>query len=281
MTVKFLLPPAVCRLSRLLVLLAIPFYSLLGNEKIVVFNNNGAGFEWYGVVKISLIMLSGVSYVAWSLVLIRKSRVQLESNFSNTDHKNLQWLEYLSMGLAAIWTLVLFFDDHIIFSGVAILVLLIGIFGINQLPIFSARLESTLAPPNQELVETNPVRYAKSGLKTEDAALLYDRMTLIMKTEALFKKNDLALMELAALLDVHPNYLSQVVNEKEGKNFYNYVNTLRAEEFVRMVALPEKRHFSLLALANECGFNSKSTFNKYVKLVSGKIPSKHFDSANN
>jgi AraC-like DNA-binding protein len=64
-----------------------------------------------------------------------------------------------------------------------------------------------------------------------------------------------------------------VINEKTGKNFYTYINTLRAEAFVRLVALPEKRHFTLLALAYECGFNSKSTFNKYVKLVSGKIPS--------
>lgn len=259
----------------LLVLLAMPFYALSGNEKLAIFQNEGAGYEWYGIVQILLTLVSGLGYVAWSLLMIQKSRVRMENIFSNTDRKNMQWLEYLSVGLAGVWLLVFFFDDHIIFSGVAVLVLLIGIFGINQLQIFAASPEIILpdATPQTEQTENTATRYAKSGLKAEDGDLLFYRLDMLMKNEALYKKNDLSLTELATQLEVHPNYLSQVINEKTGKNFYTYINTLRAEAFVRLVALPEKRHFTLLALGYECGFNSKSTFNKYVKLVSGKIPS--------
>lgn len=266
----------------LLTLLAVPFYALSGNEKLAVYQNKGMGYEWYSIVQILLILISGLGYVAWSLLLIRKSRVRMENVFSNTDQKNLQWLQYLSIGMAVVWLLVLFFDDQVIFLGVAVLVFLIGIFGINQLEIFGANPEILLAEsaPQTEQTGNATARYIKSGLKPEDADLLYRRLDVLMKNEAHYKNNDLSLTELATLLDVHPNYLSQVVNEKTGKNFYNYINTLRAEEFVRLVCLPEKRYFTLLALANECGFNSKSTFNKYVKSVSGKIPSEHLDFVN-
>lgn len=261
----------------LLMLLALPFYSLSGGEKIAVYENGGSGYEWYGQIRMPMILLSGVCYVMASLRLIRKSRAQSEHIFSNTDHKNLQWLEYLSIGLAVIWLLVFFFDDHIIFAGVATLVFLIGMFGINQLPVFSANTAITAPETEPEPAAPLPARYAKSGLKADDTSLLYDRLTLKMQQEGLYKNNDLTLAELAATLAVHPNYLSQVINEKEGKNFYQYVNMLRAAEFLRLISLPAKRHFSLLALAGECGFNSKSTFNKYVKLVSGKTPSEHLD----
>jgi AraC-like DNA-binding protein len=64
-----------------------------------------------------------------------------------------------------------------------------------------------------------------------------------------------------------------VINEREGKNFYDYINCLRIEEFKRLAAAPENRKYTLMALAEECGFNSKSSFNRYFKKVTGKAPS--------
>ncbi|MCF8245807.1 MAG: helix-turn-helix domain-containing protein [Saprospiraceae bacterium] len=268
-----------------LYLLAIPFYRLSGAEKIRVFENQGAGFEWVQAVQAVFIMASGLGYTAWSLWLIRKHRRKVQDIFSNTDKKELQWLQYLSIGLGLIWLLVLFFDDKIIFTGAAALVLFIGFFGINQLPIFqSGKVAARDSQPlplvdfaENEQPEQESVRYAKSGLKEDDAHLLYQRLTSLMQTEAPFKNNELTLADLAKSLGIHSNYLSQVVNEKEGKNFYNYINTLRVEEFIRLASLPENQKYTLLSLAYDCGFNSKSTFNKYFRTVTGKTPSEYFD----
>ena len=87
-------------------------------------------------------------------------------------------------------------------------------------------------------------------------------------------------MELAKQLDVHPNYLSQVINEKEQKNFYNYINALRIKEFIRLAERPESKNYTLLSLAYDCGFNSKSTFNKHFKLNTQKTPTQYFKSQN-
>ncbi|HPH20718.1 MAG TPA: helix-turn-helix domain-containing protein [Haliscomenobacter sp.] len=257
----------------LLIGLATPFYALSGKEKIEVFSNHGVGYEWYSLTQIILIILSGIAYVVGSLVLIRRSQLSLEK-------WHLQWLQYLSIGLAAIWLLVLVFDDGVIFSGVSLLVILIGILGINQAPVFSSHFESKLtAWDGSKMVPESgpvPIRYAKSGLKSDASDALFERLVLLMKKEEIYKNNELTLNELAALLDVHANSLSQVINEKVGKNFYNYINTLRVEAFINLAAQPDKQHYSLLALAFECGFNSKSTFNKYFKAVVGETPSEYF-----
>ena len=81
--------------------------------------------------------------------------------------------------------------------------------------------------------------------------------------------------DLARRLNTHPNYLSQVINEKEGKNLYDYVNTLRIEEFIKLVSQPHNQNLTLLSLAYECGFNSKSSFNRYFKKTTGQSPSEY------
>ncbi len=271
----------------ILYLLAIPFFMLSAAEKTEVFNNKGAGYEWYNLTQQAMIIIIGLGYIFWSLVRIHKHRTKIKQWFSNTDKITLRWLEYLSIGLGIIWLLVLFFDDHIVFSGVVLLVIFIGMFGITQLPVFYAHreiLETTPHPdppsfdefvPPAEDKEEDVVRYAKSGLKEPEATDLHQRLTKMMEEKALYKQNDVTLADLAALLDTHPNYLSQVINEKEEKNFYNYINTLRVEAFIHASSQPDKKHYSLLALAYESGFNSKSTFNKYFKAHTGKAPSEY------
>jgi YesN/AraC family two-component response regulator len=113
-------------------------------------------------------------------------------------------------------------------------------------------------------------------LKENEANELHLRLTQLMEKEALFKKNDLTLQDLANRLDTHPNYLSQVINEKEQKNFYTYINNLRVKAFIENASQGATKNYTLLALAFDSGFNSKSTFNKYFKESTGKSPSEFF-----
>lgn len=268
-----------------LVLLAIPFYSLSGAEKIAVIDNGGIDFLWYIIYLNSLVFISGLAYSIWSLYLIRKHQKNIQNNFSNTDKKELQWLQYLSIGLGIIWFIVLFANDpSTIFTGVVIFVLFIGFFGINQMNIFQTNalpVSNIEIPKNEKIEKTMPLssapkRYAKSGLTNDMAAKIYSNLDELMTKESLFNNNDITLTELAKRLDVHPNHLSQVINEKEGKNFYNYINSLRIKEFIQLASLPENKKFTLLALAYDCGFNSKSTFNKHFKENTGKTPTEYF-----
>lgn len=269
------------------VLLAIPFYELSGEEKVYVFENDGAGFEWFVVYISILIPLSGLIYSLWSLWLIKKHRLRIQDNFSNTDKKELLWLRYLSIGFIIIWVLAIFFDNTIIYSAVAMLVLFIGFFGINQLNIFYSPLAEASehpyanTPPEEQKGEAPKPRaiskrYTKSGLTEARATEIYDRLNKLLVDDAIYKNENLTLAELAKLLDAHPNHLSQVINEREGKNFYNYINSVRIREFIRLASLPENKKYTMISLAYDVGFGTKSTFNKHFKACTGKTPTDFF-----
>ena len=102
---------------------------------------------------------------------------------------------------------------------------------------------------------------------------IYTGLTKVINEEKIFVNPELTLAELAQTLDVHPHNLSQVINTYEEKSFYDYINLKRIEEFKRIVALPENRKFTLLALAHDCGFNSKTSFNRNFKNLTGLSPS--------
>ena len=109
---------------------------------------------------------------------------------------------------------------------------------------------------------------------------LHSRLTQLMETEKIYTESELSLSELANRLNTLPNYLSQVINDKEGKNFYDYINMLRIEEFKTLVSRPENRKYTLLSLSYDCGFNSKSSFNKNFKKVTGLSPSEYLNHLN-
>jgi len=271
------------------IIVAIPFYILSGTEKIYVYQQEGIGFEWYIIYQKILIVFFGLMYSIWALIIIKKHQVKIQQNFSNTDKKELQWLRYLSIGFGVIWIIVLFFENRIIFSAVVVLVLFMGYFGINQLNVFHSNtapeqiIDDTITvktkdnsskqkPKNNTVTE----KYAKSGLNEERASEIYANLLRLMDDSTSYKNEELTLVELSRILQVHPNHLSQVINEMEGKNFYNYINSLRINEFINLASLPENKKYTIISLAYDCGFSSKSTFNKQFKLHTGKTPTEFF-----
>ena len=90
-----------------------------------------------------------------------------------------------------------------------------------------------------------------------------------------------ALQKLAARLSIPPQHLSQVVNEQLNQNILDYINTHRVEEAKRRLADPARKHLSILAIAEEVGFNSKSSFNSVFKKYTNITPSEFRKSAPN
>lgn len=262
--------------------LAFPFYSLSGPEKVAVFEQEGAGFEWYFWVRIISFLVSGFTYSILTVVWVRKYRKRLLEYLSNIDKQMLRWLEFLAVGLAAIWICVGLFEDQIIFMGVVTFILLIGFFGIRHVPVFYG-LVPTSTEPSLKTPESVPAppstKYQKSGLTQTEIDALFNRLQSTMETDRLYQNGDLKLQDLATHLSVHPNHLSQAINSHTGHSFYHYINSLRIDAFLELAAQPKSKQFTYLALAFECGFNSKSTFNKYFKLHTGKTPSQYFKSA--
>ena len=100
----------------------------------------------------------------------------------------------------------------------------------------------------------------------------------IMKTEQPYLNSDLKSHELASLLNTTPHYLSKIINQELGLNFYSFINGYRIEEFKKRALQKENKNFTLTGIAKDVGFNSKSSFNRVFKATVGITPSEYIKS---
>jgi len=94
----------------------------------------------------------------------------------------------------------------------------------------------------------------------------------LIKNEKPFLDPALSLKTLAAKTGIHPNKLSWLLNEHLSRNFNEFINLHRLETFKVISKDPAYSHLSLLGLAYESGFTSKTVFNTYFKKVTGMSP---------
>lgn len=122
--------------------------------------------------------------------------------------------------------------------------------------------------------EPPPARkYEWSTLTPEASERYLKRLLQSMNEEKLYLDAELTVAKLAEVLSIPAPHLSQTINERLNQTFVDFVNTYRVEEAKRMLADPLKRHFTVLAIAEEAGFNSKSSFNSVFKKHARVTPS--------
>lgn len=104
--------------------------------------------------------------------------------------------------------------------------------------------------------------------KTESA-----RLVQLLDQKALYTRPGLTIEELARELDLPVRYISYLINTYFSSSFHHFINTYRVKEVIRKINDPAEKHKTLLALAFESGFNSKSSFNQVFKNHTGQSPS--------
>jgi AraC-like DNA-binding protein len=102
------------------------------------------------------------------------------------------------------------------------------------------------------------------------------KLNELMESEKPYRHPDLSVSHLAEMLGTRPHVLSRVINDHFHKNFRDFVNTYRVEEFISLANNQQYKHYTFLALAQEVGFNSKSTFNLAFKKLTRQNPRAYF-----
>lgn len=105
---------------------------------------------------------------------------------------------------------------------------------------------------------------------------LVQRIEQVMMIEKPYKNPDLNIAELSEILESKPHLISKVINDYYHKNYRDFINEYRINEFIRVFKSKEYKNFTFLALANEVGFNSKSTFNLAFKKYTKQSPREFF-----
>ena len=115
-------------------------------------------------------------------------------------------------------------------------------------------------------------KYKQTLLDSEEINKYTKELEQIMKTYKLYLNPDVSLKDLASYLDLPANYMSQLLNQGFNKNFSEYINTFRLNEFKKRVVLPENKGLTIMAVAYDSGFNSKTVFNTFFKKSEGITP---------
>ncbi|PKB18781.1 AraC family transcriptional regulator [Flavobacterium sp. 5] len=253
------------------------FFLLSFDKKIEVYIHAGAGFEGFMKWMYLATLLSGVLYVILSLTLLKKYSAYISNQFSDLERINLNWLRYLILGIGLIWISVFFANDISTFTLLDLFILFIGYFGIKQIGVFTnsnLTNQPIIETVNEEIIPTitEKIKYQSSNADETLLLKIHQDLKILMQNEKLYKDPELTLDELAQKLNVNPNILSQVINSIENKNFFDYINEQRIAEFIKISVLKENQNFTILSLAFEVGFNSKTSFNRNFKKITGQTP---------
>lgn len=120
---------------------------------------------------------------------------------------------------------------------------------------------------------TSKPDHDNKSLGAEEAPKLREKLEGLMIKEKIFLNPDLNLKLLSHYLDISEKQCSYLLNQEMNINFNQYVNKFRIEAFKEKIKDGQNQRFTLTSIAYECGFNSKSTFNRVFKQVSGETPS--------
>ena len=138
------------------------------------------------------------------------------------------------------------------------------------LSLFQNEKKTSDTPKHTNVSATDSLGKAEeteSLIKTE--SLLSRNLKDLMEREKLYLNEKLSGNEMAETLGISRHQLSEVLNNELETNFYNFINHYRVEACKQKMANPKFGHYTLLAVALECGFNSKTTFNTVFKKETG------------
>ena len=244
---------------------------------------DSTGFTGFRIVQLTSSAISIVLYGKNALALIRFHEASLVENFSNQRDITLLWLYNLVKYLRVLWvfwlafevSFVLFLQFQMHFLSVYFLLyILLAIVTYStywiglQTIVKSGTLIDIL--PAQIAIEKSSVYSRVSASDLSNYAI---RLNMLMQSEKLYLHETLNLRMLSQRLDIEPNLVSHVLNNVLHKSFYDYVNEFRIAEVKRKIEDAAYSHLKIVEVAYECGFNSKATFNRVFKKVTGKSPS--------
>lgn len=261
----------------------INFFILTSQEKVYIYEYGTTAYRIFRKIIKVVIILSGILYVILSILAVRRYKKQISDLYSNTEKINLNWSYYLITGIALIWIAVILKNEILIFTLVSLFIIVAAYFGISRVGILefaSKQSDITEEKQTEHNDEIVAVKYQKTFAGEDAIQDIYKKLTYQMEHEKLYKDPELNLNHVAALLGIQPNILSQTINSVENKNFYDYINRQRIEEFKRIVVLPENQKFTILSLAFESGFNSKTSFNRNFKKYMDSSPREFIKSQN-
>ena len=257
-----------------------PYYNL-SNEPLIdmiyadadVAEHIGAWALGGQVVEILPRLLIGI-YLALGIRRLAQHGRNIRDQFSLIEHISLNWLRNLLVAIGVLYILYLVAlafggkgpVENLLNIAIVVVVYTLGYMGLRQPIIFTQRDQGQLASAaaqdiaNETSAAAEKPKYLRSALDDESSKLLLGELRELMATSRPYLDSKLTLSQLASQLKISSNYLSQIINQQTGSNFFDYINSRRVEAAKEILSDPAQSRNNVLTIAMDSGFNSKSAF---------------------
>ncbi|SHO63440.1 helix-turn-helix domain-containing protein [Algoriphagus zhangzhouensis] len=231
-----------------------------------------------------------IGYLSYSIRLYNRFKNLLNQSYSNYD---IQWIGRLLWGAILITSIdllteiyLLLFgeeltflagsDAYITLAGILFLVFHLGYYGVNQSKILIPKHLYSPSIPHSEIITEKPSSPVTSpSYSPEDLKGLESDYLQLMQEEKPYLDEDLTLGKMAKLMEVSDKKLSAFLNQYLKISFYDLINQERIKAVCEKIKDPAFSHLTLLGIAFDCGFKSKTSFNRIFKKETGLSPSEY------
>lgn len=215
-----------------------------------------------------------LTYLWLSWHTVKTYHEVIKDKYSSIDGIKLDWLNFMLRAftiitiVAMIHNLTPIFSNKIFLYASVTVLLLVTFYFINLILVKALNQPAIFSGITKEETE----KYAMSNLSPDDIANYKNQLTSLMLSDQLYLNPDLKSKDLAEELGISGKALSQVINQGFNQNFYDFVNTFRCEEVKSILQGPDRK-ITIIEAMFQAGFNSKSSFNKEFKKLTGQTPS--------
>jgi len=271
-------------------LLLLPFY----------FSDPAAKFNYLSTLSLKtrtlpqvfeLIFFNGVFffYFGLSYRTINHHQQCIKDIFSNLEKVKFYWLRNLLSAFGLIWVSALlrmltsFAGELYVLTFLTPLLLgltifLIGWYALRQPEIFKDFPDEIERGRAQSSISGRRPKYEYSSLTSQDILGYKEKLLTYLERDKPYINSELKVQDLATSLSIPSYQLSQVISMELQRNFYDLINYYRIKEAKHQLIDPANKHFTILAIAYDVGFNSKSAFNTAFKKYTKMTPSQYKQS---
>lgn len=263
----------------------IPFLSislisiiLLSYSDLGVEFNTREELDWFVILFGVTFLATFLAYGTFTIMLVNKYQSLKDEYYSHRNvNISMKWIRILVIVFYSYYTLAIllgiinlyhplkFQTSYILFPSYTFLIYFISFKGYKQIKLFS-----------NPSIEIKPEEsYKKSGLKNEEKEKYAQVILDLMEKERPWLSPEVTVNDIFIRTKIPQHYITQVLNEVLKKNFYTLVNEYRTEEVKRLMGLPQYKNWTIVSIAYEAGFNSKSSFNTFFKKHTGVTPSEY------
>ena len=245
-------------------------------------------YQWTGLFHMT-------AYLIFSLLHYNRYKKHTLNTLSYADELLYNWAQrFLFVFIGLLLLRVLFFIlnpewgefgskywYYLCFSTLALYLSFSGYVHMVQVESGSKALQFNPMDEGFELADTIQDEFLEGETAVDNGhAALFEKLESTIKKEKLFLNPRLSVRDLTSVLGTHEKEISNAINTQTEMNFNDWVNKYRVDEVIDRFKKGEGIALTVLAIAMDCGFNSKSTFNRAFKKKTGKTPIEYLKGIN-